>query len=89
MSHKTLPIDLDLRNLEWLKAQTQTTDRRSMSEIVNQVIAKARNGGVAEIREVRSAVGQARIFEDDPELAGADAAIRNLFEQSRSRFEAD
>lgn len=86
MSHKTVAVDLDPANFLWLNAQARATGRRSMSEFLNEVVAKARSGSAGEASDVRSVVGRARISDDDPDLAGADAAIRALFEESASRF---
>ncbi len=88
MSNKTLAIDLDPGNLLWLKARALTTGRQSISEILNQVIAKARHARTNEQQEVKSIVGQARISDDDPDLATAGAGIRALFEESHGRFSA-
>lgn len=88
MSNKTVALDLDPGNFLWLKAQTLAAGRRSMSEILNQLIAKARYAGSSGQQEVKSIVGQARISEDDPDLVEADAAIRALFEESHDRFPA-
>jgi len=57
-----------------------------MSEFLNEVVARARSGRTGGVGEVRSVVGRARICDDDPDLAGADAAIRALFEESARRF---
>ncbi len=88
MSNKIVALDLDPGNLLWLKAQALAAGRRSMSEVLNHLIAKARCAGSSEPQEVKSVVGQARIREDDPDLAGSDAAIRALFEESHDRFPA-
>lgn len=89
MSNKTIAIDLDPGNLLWLKARALAAGRRSMSEVLNQIIARARCSGTSEQQEVKSIVGQARISEDDPDLVEADAAIRTLFEASHDRFLAE
>ena len=79
MSSKTVAVDLDPSNLLWLKARALAAGHRSMSEVLNEILAKVRSGGTSESHEVKSVVGNARICDDDPDLAGADAAIRALF----------
>ena len=89
MSSKTVAVHLDPGNLLWLKGRALAAGRRNMSEVLNEIIAKARSsGGVSESGEVRSVVGNARISDDDPDLAEADSALRTLFEESHDRFEA-
>jgi hypothetical protein len=87
MSKKMVAIDLDPGNLAWLQAQTGVVGSQDLSEVLNQVIAQARHAGKA--REIQTVAGMARISGDDPELAGADEAIRALFEASHRRFEAN
>jgi hypothetical protein len=84
MSKKAVALDLDPSNLEWLQAQTAATGKPTLSEIVNDMISRVRNAG--EPRKVQSVVGMAHISEDGPDLAGADAAVRKLFEASHGRF---
>ena len=86
MSIKTIAVDLDPANVLWLKAQALAAGRRNLSEVLNQIVTRARYDGTSEPPEVKSIVGQARINEDDPDLAEADAAIRALFEKSHDRF---
>ena len=87
MSKKMVAIDLDSGDLAWLQAQTAVVGSRDLSEVLNQVIAQARHAG--EAREIQTVAGMARISGDDSELAGADEAIRTLFETSLRHFEAN
>jgi len=87
MSRKTVALDLETSNLLWLQARALASGHRSLSEILNDVLAKARSAGAeSEAKEIKSVVGRARIHEDDPDLAEADAAIRALFLESHERF---
>lgn len=86
MSGKTIPLELDPQNLLWLKARAHAAGDRSLSDVINEIVTRAR--GSSGRGEIRSVVGKAQITPDDPDLAGADAAIRALFEESRNRFPA-
>jgi hypothetical protein len=87
MSGKTIPLELDPQNLLWLRARAHAAGNRSLSDVINEIVTHAR-GSVSGRGEIRSVVGKAQITSDDPDLAGADAAIRALFEESRNRFTA-
>lgn len=86
MSGKTIALDLESGNLIWLEAQARSMGRRSVSEVVNKIITRTRAGSSDQAGEVRSVVGRAQISEDDPDLQGADAAVRALFDESQARF---
>lgn len=88
MGGKLVSLDLEPENLLWLEARAHAAGKRSLSEVINEIVAEAR-GSVAGSKEVKSIVGRAQITPDDPDLAGADAATRALFEESRSRFRAE
>jgi len=85
MRAKTVALDLDPGNLVWLEAQALATGHRTVSDVVNEAIARARTGATKGA-EVKSVVGSARIAEEDPDLTGADAAIRQLFKESQERY---
>jgi hypothetical protein len=85
MTSKPIALELDPGNLVWLKAQALATGHRSVSDVVNDVIAGAR-GGAAKGEKVESVVGKVRIAEEDPGLDDADASIRRLFEESQERY---
>ncbi len=85
MSTKSVNVNLDPGNLIWLKAQAIASGRRSLSEVLNEVIVKVRTGGRAVPPEVKSVVGKVTISKDDPDLEGADEAVRALFREPSSR----
>ena len=85
MSNKRIALELDPGNLVWLEAQALTTGHRSVSDVVNDMIARAR-GGAPKGEKVESVVGKVRIAEEDPGLEDADASIRRLFEESQERY---
>lgn len=86
MGSKTIAIELDPRNLLWLKGRALASGRRSMSDVVNELISRARVARREDNGPVPSIKGTIEISEDDPSLEGADAAIRALFSESLDRF---
>jgi predicted CopG family antitoxin len=86
MSSTTISVELDPRNLLWLKGRALASGSRSMSDVVNELIARARAARQEEAGPVPSIKGTIEISEDDPSLEGADAAIRALFSESLDRF---
>lgn len=78
MSKRAVSVTLAENNVVWLRAKTLATGGRSLSETLDRLIESAR---LAETRqaEARSVVGMLRIADSDPDLAGADAALRGLF----------
>jgi hypothetical protein len=78
MSKRAVSVTLAESNVVWLRAKTLAAGGRSLSETLDRLIESAR---LAETKhtEARSVVGMLRIAESDPELAGADAALRDLF----------
>ena len=82
MSAKTIPIDLDLGNFIWLKSRSVGSGKRSLSEIVNEIIAKARSGEPVKAKKSESVIGLASIAADDPDLEQADEAVQAYFRDS-------
>ena len=82
MSSKTVSVELDPGNLLWLKSQSIVSGHRSLSEVLNEIVAKMRNDDNSASRPVQSVKGTVEISEDDPNLDGADAAVRDLFARS-------
>jgi hypothetical protein len=72
---KAVSITLDEANLLWLKRRGQG----NLSAAVDDLITAARTGGLGAPAVVRSVVGTINIAVDDPHLARADAAVRDLF----------
>ena len=79
MSKKAISITLEEENLLWLRGQTRGSGKRSVSQIVDRLVADARAGGRVHANSIRSVVGTIEIATTDPDLAGADRAIRRLF----------
>ena len=48
-------------------------------------VREARTGGRTDVAAIRSVVGTIDLPSDDPDLAGADAYVRGLFDQSLGR----
>ncbi len=85
MSHKAVTLDLDPANLLWLEDQAGAPGRRTLSEVVNELLAKIRGSQRGERGSVPSVRGMIEIAEDDPNLEEADAALRTLFAESFER----
>ncbi len=81
--NKAVTLELESSNLLWLEDQAIASGRRTLSEVVNEVLAKVR--GKSEPRAAPSVRGLIEIAEDDPNLEGADAALRALFAESFER----
>jgi hypothetical protein len=83
MTKRAISVTLSPDNLLWLKGQTEATDVRSVSELMDRIIADARTGGHA--AAVRSVAGTIDIDPADPALEGADTLVRQVFKSSLSR----
>jgi hypothetical protein len=79
MLKKAISVTLRPDNLLWLRAQTQASARRSVSETLDELIAAARAAGRGRPGLIKSVVGTIHIAESDPGLTRADASIRRLF----------
>lgn len=84
MPKKPLSVTLEENNLLWLKGRAAATKRRSLSEALDALITAARTGGQG-ADAARSVVGTIDIAPGDPTLAGADAALHDLFAASLQR----
>lgn len=78
MSKRAVSVTLAESNVVWLRAKTLATGGRSLSETLDRIVENARLGETKH-SEARSVVGMLRIADSDPELTGADAALRDLF----------
>jgi hypothetical protein len=81
MSKQAISVTLDEGNLTWLKARAGASGVRSVSELLDHIVAAARGAGGFE--PSRSVVGTVDIDGADPLLEEADGAIRALFDASR------
>ncbi len=84
MPKEAVSITLDPENLLWLRGRVRTAGRGSLSETLDQLITEARRSGRSE-GPSRSVVGTIDIAAADPDLAGADQYIRELFDASVRR----
>ena len=80
-----LPISVTLgaENLLWLRARTTGTKRRSLSDLLDEIVTAARVAAHGD--SIRSVVGTVDIPPDDPDLERADALLRAEFEASLAR----
>lgn len=85
MPKSPVSLTIEAGNLLWLRGRAAALGRASLSEAVDRLIAEARAGKLGSPPAPRSVVGTVDIAEDDPGLARADAAIRDLFGRSLSR----
>lgn len=79
---KAISITLSQDNLLWLKGQAAQSRRKSVSELLDQLVSEARGAGWADTAAVRSVVGTIDLPDDDPGLETADAYIQTLFATS-------
>jgi hypothetical protein len=82
MSKKAISVTLRPENLLWLRGQTRASSRRSVSEMLDGLIAAARAGASGRPGAIKSVVGSIRIRASDPALRRADGMIRGLFAPS-------
>lgn len=83
MSKRAISVTLHQDNLTWLKARAGAVGARSVSDLLDQLVANARRavpGG-----SVRSVVGTIDIDASDPLLNGADDVLRALVDVSLKR----
>jgi hypothetical protein len=82
MARRALSVTLETDNVTWLKGRAGAAGD-SVSEVLDQIVTAARRSG--RIGPTRSVVGTIDIDASDPGLAGADAAVRSLFDASLGR----
>ena len=83
MPKRAISVTLHSDNLTWLKARAGAVGARSVSDLLDTIVADARRatpGGA-----VRSVVGTIDIDSSDPLLMGADDVLRTLFDASLGR----
>jgi hypothetical protein len=83
MPKTPISVTLDADNLLWLKAQTASGRRRSLSDTLDAVVTAARTS--AHGLTSRSVVGTVDLAADDPGLDQADAYVRAELETSLAR----
>ncbi|HKH72320.1 MAG TPA: hypothetical protein VKA59_13265 [Vicinamibacterales bacterium] len=83
MPKRAISVTLHTDNLTWLKARAGAVGARSVSDLLDQLVAQARRstpGG-----SVRSVVGTVDIDASDPLLTTADDVLRTLVDGSLMR----
>jgi hypothetical protein len=85
MPKTAISVTLDQANLLWLRSQTAAAKRRSVSETLDRIVTDARQGGRGTALAIRSVVGTIDVTADDPDLAQADAYVRELVGRSTRR----
>jgi hypothetical protein len=83
MTKRAISVTLHPDNLTWLKARAGAVGARSVSDLLDQLVADARRatpGG-----RVRSVAGTIDIDASDPLLTGADDVLRMLVDASLTR----
>lgn len=84
MPKTPVSVTLGTENLLWLRARVATRKRRSLSQVIDEILTAARTG-VAGAGPGRSVAGTIAIAPDDPDLERADAYVRALVEASMAR----
>jgi hypothetical protein len=84
MSKRALSITLGEENLLWLKGRAAHS-RGTVSSLLDRFVSEARAGRLGTPPASRSVVGTIDLAIDDPDLSGADRAIRTLFDRSLAR----
>jgi hypothetical protein len=84
MPKRPISVTLDVDNLLWLKGQTASGKRRSLSDTIDAVLTAARTGAHGGTTS-RSVVGTVDIAAEDPALDRADAYVRRELEASLAR----
>jgi len=83
MAKQAISVTLQSDNLTWLKARSGAVGARSVSELLDQIVAAARR--VTPSGEIRSVVGTVDIDSSDPLLDRADEVLRGMFDASLGR----
>jgi hypothetical protein len=83
VSKAAISVTLDPANLVWLRARVGAGGARSVSALLDRLIADARSRGSA--HTPTSVVGTIDVAGSDPLLLGADDAVRGMFRSSLQR----
>ena len=76
-------MTLDADNLLWLRARATGTKRRSLSDLLDEIVTAARVEAHGD--SIRSVVGTVDLPLDDPGLEHASGSLRAEFEASLAR----
>ena len=80
---RAISVTLHTENLTWLRARAAAAGIRSVSELLDRLVAQARTHGTT--GPSRSVAGTIDLDPDDPLLRQADAKVRAAFEESIGR----
>jgi hypothetical protein len=83
MAKQAISVTLDTTNITWLKARVGATSVRSISALLDRLIADARAKGAG--GQATSVVGTIDIDAADPLLERADMALRGIYDLSVKR----
>jgi hypothetical protein len=83
MAKSAISVTLQDDNLTWLRGRVRADQARSVSAVLDRIVAEARTRGTGS--SVRSVVGTIEVAPADPLLARADEAIHALLTNSLSR----
>ena len=75
---QAISVTLGADNLTWLKGRAGAGGARSVSELLDQLVTAARQGG--RVGPATSVVGTIDIDSSDPWLETADAALQSIYE---------
>ena len=78
-----ISVTLEAENLLWLRARATATKRRSLSDLLDEIVTAARVS--AHGHSIRSVVGTVDLPPDDPDLKHARASLRAELEASLAR----
>jgi hypothetical protein len=85
MPKQAVSVTLERDNLSWLRGQVRSVGHRSLSEALDHVVCEARRAAAGTQGDRRSVAGTIAIDSADPNLDGADPAIRALFAAALGR----
>jgi len=80
---RAISVTLHTENLTWLRARAAAAGVRSVSELLDRIVAEARAHGTT--GPSRSVAGTIDLDPEDPLLLEADASVRAAFETSIGR----
>ena len=82
---RAVSVTLKADNLLWLRAQAAANPSSSVSAVLDRLVTDARASGRTDAASIRSVRGTIDLPADDPNLEGADAFVRTLFDNSARR----
>ena len=83
MPKKAISVTLEADNLTWLQGRVGAAGLRSVSGLLDRLVAEARSKG--SVGPIASVVGTIDIDSSDPLLRTADDAVKDLIDRSLGR----